>query len=79
MNPEFQQEIAKVTNPEKLKGTLADALVGADVFIGVSAPHIVTTEMISKMNKDSIVMFFCQNEKVRRGKNMNKFLNTVTI
>lgn len=52
---EAQQEIAKVTNPEKLKGTLADALVGADVFIGVSAPHIVTTEMISKMNKDSIV------------------------
>ncbi len=53
---EAQQEIAKVTNPEKLKGTLADALVGADVFIGVSAPHIVTTEMIAKMNKDSIVL-----------------------
>lgn len=53
---EAQQEIAKVTNPDRLKGTLADALVGADVFIGVSAPHIVTTEMIATMNKDSIVL-----------------------
>ena len=50
-----QKEMARVTNPEKIKGTLADALEGADVFIGVSAPHIVTTEMISKMNKDAIV------------------------
>ncbi len=50
-----QKEMARVTNPEKIKGTLADALESADVFIGVSAPHIVTTEMISKMNKDAIV------------------------
>jgi len=48
-------EIAKVTNPDKLKGTLADALVGADVFIGVSVPGTVSKEMVSAMNKDSIL------------------------
>ena len=55
-----QQEIAKRTNLEKRKGTLADMLVGADVFIGVSAPNLVTTEMVKTMNKDAIV-FACAN------------------
>ena len=50
-----QQEIAKQTNLEKKRGTLADMLVGADVFIGVSAPGLVTSEMVSTMNKDAIV------------------------
>ena len=62
-NPEMnwaQQEIAKRTNLEKRKGTLADMLVGADVFIGVSAPNLVTTEMVKTMNKDAIV-FACAN------------------
>ncbi|MBP2651642.1 MAG: maeB [Firmicutes bacterium] len=48
-------EIAKVTNPDNRKGTLADALVGADVFIGVSAPGTVSKAMVSSMNKDSIL------------------------
>ena len=55
-----QAEIAKVTNPEKKDGTLAQLLVGADVFIGVSAPNLVTTEMVRTMNKDAIV-FACAN------------------
>lgn len=59
MNP-MKEEIAKVTNQEKQTGTLADALVGADVFIGVSAPNTVTTEMIQTMNADAIV-FACAN------------------
>lgn len=50
-----KKALAKLTNPEKLKGTLADALVGADVFIGVSAPGIVSQEMVRAMNKDSIL------------------------
>ena len=62
-NPDMnwaQQEIAKRTNLEKRKGTLADMLVGADVFIGVSAPDLATTEMVKTMNKDAIV-FACAN------------------
>ena len=55
-----QREIAKVTNREKRQGTLADMMVGADVFIGVSAPNLVTPEMVSTMNKDAIV-FACAN------------------
>ena len=55
-----QKEIAKVTNLDKKKGTLADLLIGADVFIGVSAPNLVTTEMVKTMNKDAIV-FACAN------------------
>ena len=47
--------LAEITNPNNIKGNLKDALVGADVFIGVSAPGIVTPEMIKSMNKDSIV------------------------
>ncbi len=54
-NNPTQEEIAKVTNLEKKKGTLADALVGADVFIGVSAPNLVTPEMVKSMAADSIL------------------------
>ncbi|HIX99504.1 NADP-dependent malic enzyme [Faecalicatena contorta] len=51
----MQKEMAKVTNLEKKTGTLADALKGADIFVGVSAPGIVTQEMVASMNKDSIL------------------------
>ena len=56
----YKAEIAKRTNRRMLKGKLADALVGADVFIGVSAPGIVTSEMVSTMNENAIV-FACAN------------------
>ena len=59
MNP-VKEEIAQVTNPDRQAGSLADVLVGADVFIGVSAPGAVTTEMVKTMNKDAIV-FACAN------------------
>lgn len=49
------QEIAQVTNSELQSGSLADALVGADIFIGVSRPGVVTKSMIETMNKDSVV------------------------
>ncbi len=51
-----QAEMSKLTNREKLKGTLADAMKGADVFLGFSAPNLVTTEMVKTMNKDAIVL-----------------------
>ncbi len=54
-NNPAQEEIAKVTNLEHKKGTLADALVGADVFIGVSAPDLVTDEMVKSMAADPIL------------------------
>ncbi len=54
-NNPAQEEVAKVTNLEHKKGTLADALAGADVFIGVSAPNVVTPEMVKSMEKDSIL------------------------
>ncbi len=54
-NNPAQEEIAKVTNPECKKGTLADALEGADVFVGVSAPNVVTPEMVKSMASDSIL------------------------
>ncbi|MCB2359919.1 NADP-dependent malic enzyme [Clostridium estertheticum] len=47
--------LTEITNPENIKGSLSDALIGADVFIGVSAPGIVTADMVKSMNKDSIV------------------------
>ena len=47
--------LSEITNPENIKGNLSDALVGADAFIGVPAPGIVTPEMVKSMNKDSIV------------------------
>ncbi len=51
----MQQSMMEVTNPEHLTGSLADALRGADIFVGVSAPNIVTAQMVSSMNKDSIL------------------------
>ncbi len=51
----MQQKMAEVTNPDNLSGTLADALKGADIFVGVSAPNIVTPDMVSSMNRDSIL------------------------
>ena len=51
----MQKEMTKVTNLSHAAGTLADALKGADIFVGVSAPNIVTPEMVSSMNKDSIL------------------------
>ncbi len=59
MNP-IKDEMALVTNLEKKAGTLADVLVGADVFIGVSAPNMVTVDMVKTMAKDAIV-FACAN------------------
>ncbi len=50
-----KKALAKMTNPTKQQGTLADALVGADVFIGVSAPGIVSQEMVRSMNSDAIL------------------------
>ena len=59
MNP-IKEEMALVTNLSKKQGSLADALVRADVFIGVSAPNTVTVDMVRSMNKDAIV-FACAN------------------
>ena len=56
----IKEEMAQVTNLDKKAGTLADMLVGADVFIGVSAPGMVTKEMVQTMNKDAII-FACAN------------------
>ncbi|MBR3355359.1 MAG: NAD-dependent malic enzyme [Oscillospiraceae bacterium] len=55
-----KEEMAKVTNLGKEKGTLADVVKGADIFIGVSAPGTLTTDMVKTMNKDAIV-FACAN------------------
>lgn len=49
------EEIMKVTNPNNETGKLVDAIKGADIFVGVSAPNIVTKEMVASMNKDSIL------------------------
>ena len=51
----FKEEMARITNKEKKQGSLADAMVGADVFVGVSAPGAVTKEMIRSMNQQSII------------------------
>ncbi len=59
MNP-VKEEMALVTNRAKKQGSLADALVGADVFIGVSAPNTVSVDMVRSMAKDAIV-FACAN------------------
>ena len=56
----IKEEMAQVTNLEKKSGSLADMLVGADVFIGVSAPGQVTCEMVKTMNRDAII-FACAN------------------
>ena len=59
MNP-YMVEMSKVTNRAHQQGTLADALVGADAFLGFSAPGLVTTEMVKTMNRDAII-FACAN------------------
>ncbi len=51
----MQQQMTEVTNLEERIGTLADALKGADIFVGVSAPNIVSKEMVASMNKDAIL------------------------
>ncbi len=56
----IKTDMAEATNLSRKAGTLADMLVGADVFIGVSAPNTVTTEMVKTMNKDAII-FACAN------------------
>ena len=56
----IKEEMANETNLDGEKGSLADVLKGADVFIGVSAPGLVTTEMVKTMNKDAII-FACAN------------------
>ena len=56
----IKTEMAEATNLSRKAGSLADMLVGADVFIGVSAPNTVTTEMVKTMNKDAII-FACAN------------------
>ena len=56
----IKTEMAQLTNKEKKQGSLADMLVGADVFIGVSAPGLVTPEMVKTMNHDAII-FACAN------------------
>lgn len=56
----IKNEMAQLTNKEKKQGSLADMLVGADVFIGVSAPGLVTPEMVETMNHDAII-FACAN------------------
>jgi len=55
-----QEEMRKVTNLGDMKGKLADALVGADVFLGFSRPNMVTTEMVRTMNRDAVI-FACAN------------------
>ena len=59
MNP-YKEEMAKITNPSRQAGSLKDVIVGADVFIGVSAPGALTTDMVRTMNRDAIV-FACAN------------------
>ena len=51
----MQQKMTEITNPHQETGSLADAMKGADIFVGVSAPNIVTPDMVSSMNKDSIL------------------------
>ena len=50
-----KKEMSEITNPEQISGVLADALIGADIFVGVSAPDMVTGEMVKSMNKDAII------------------------
>ena len=59
MNP-IKEEMSKITNPDKIQGKLEDIVKGADVFIGVSAPGALTTEMVKTMAKDAII-FACAN------------------
>ncbi len=59
MNP-IKEEMAKITNQDKRTGSLAEAVKGADVFIGVSAPGALTVDMVKTMNKDAVI-FACAN------------------
>ncbi len=59
MNP-VKEEMAKITNRDKISGSLSDVIKGADVFIGVSAPNSLTTEMVRTMNRDTVI-FACAN------------------
>lgn len=59
MNP-IKEQMALITNPDSVQGTLADAVRGADAFIGVSAPGLLTTDMVRTMAKDAVV-FACAN------------------
>ena len=54
--PKGNEDLAEITNKARKQGTLADAMKGADIFVGVSAPNIVTEDMIKSMSKDAIVM-----------------------
>ena len=56
----YKEQMAEISNPRQIKGSLADALVGADVFVGVSAAGAVSQDMVRSMNKDAIV-FACAN------------------
>ena len=56
----IKEEMAQTTNPNMEKGSLADVIVGADVFVGVSGPGTLTTEMVKTMNRDAII-FACAN------------------
>ena len=58
----MQESMMEVTNLEEKTGSLADALVGADVFVGVSAPNIVTADMVKTMNKDAIIFAMAHPE-----------------
>lgn len=55
-----KEEIARITNPKRHSGNLKDVIAGADIFIGVSAPGVMTVEMVQTMNKDAVV-FACAN------------------
>ena len=57
---DVKKEMAGLTNPDNEAGSLSDALKGADVFIGISAPGLLTSEMVSTMNKDAVI-FACAN------------------
>ena len=56
------KELALLTNPENIEGSLSDALTEADIFIGVSAPNIVTQEMVKKMGKDPVIFAMANPE-----------------
>lgn len=56
----IKEEMAQITNPDRIEGSLADIVKGADVFIGVSAPGALTGDMVKSMNKDAII-FACAN------------------
>ena len=59
LNP-YKEAVAAITNQQKIKGSLADVMKGADVFVGVSAPHVVTSEMVRSM-ADRAIVFACAN------------------